>query len=902
MKPLNRFLIIGSGGREHAIAESLRHTRTKKYQPELFISCLGTHSNPGLIESCDDYNLIDCNNADYIPSVIGYALDNKIQCAVIGPEAPLEDGIVDALHGVGIPCIGPFSDLAAIETYKIFARHLLSSNPDLTKYNPKYYHYDPVDSNDFEPNTLSTILEQFPQGYVIKAVGLRGGKGVKVSGDHFEEFEEAYDFCQELADSDGEFLIEERLVGREFSLMSLCDGTTTMLHLPVVQDYKRRNNNDQGPNTGGMGAIMRATSTADGSDNLPAFLSQKQLREAQRVNQLVLADLMKDSTKTGQKYIGILYGSFMITTTGELKVIEYNARFGDPEVICLLNSLRTDLSSIFTAMVQGSLKSLPPLEFKKENIVCRYLVPPRYPTTVDEGITINLHKSFPPHSVICSHVELDDGSKKEEVKNNVWMTFKLLGSRAVAVVTSDLDPHKAVKSNDQIIWDHFMGNFRYRTDIGSDLDESAPTPMPPFIPATVPKSSLFKSKIANFMSSHRRTSTGRQRSPMQPKLSQRHLISGQSSLPHPQTTYESAGVSIDEGNRAVDLIKSNVQSTQNEFIPRDQYGAFAGLYNIGQLLQHAATPAELGQMQLVSSMDGVGTKVQTVVNLLISNKDEAFYRLGQDLFANNINDILCTGRDVKPLFFLDYYGTNKLNADHLAKFVEGLSKSCRDSSCVLLGGETAELPDFSSAWRNYHNNSNNNKGSGVANKEAAVATSSPNWEMVGVIVGLIHGPNRFDRNQVRDGDVVLAIPSSGPHTNGYSLINKLITEGKLDPKNWLHELTCPHRNYYQELNKIWRSHRQIQVKGLCHITGGGLIDNPPRILPDGVEIEWKQWQLPGVFKEIQRVSGLNDEHMRRTFNCGLGMLMVVPNEVESLDHLYGLIPDLMNVGTIKNKK
>jgi phosphoribosylamine--glycine ligase len=869
MKAFNRFMIVGSGGREHAIVKSLIATR-KKNNNDLFIICIGTHRNPGLVTLCNQFYVVN-DLVEDIPLMIGYALDNKIQVVVIGPEAPLDDEIVDSLSNVGIPCIGPYSDLATIETYKVFTRRLLEANPQLSKYNPRFHHYDPNDPNEFEPGTLSRILEPYQNGYVIKAVGLKGGKGVKVSGDHFSTFNEAYDFCQELADKDGEFLIEERLIGREFSLMSLCDGTTNMIHLPIVQDYKRAYNNDVGPNTGGMGAIMRATDTSQSYNNLPNFITKEQLQEAQMVNQLVLADLMNKSS-LGHKYVGVLYGSFMITTTGELKVIEYNARFGDPEVINLLHSLQSDLSLIFTAMIKGSLRLLPPLIFSNEHVVCRYLCPISYPmTTLNINMSMFMLRDVPTHSIIYSHVIEADrmDESNPDYSNDKWMSLKMLGSRAIAVVTSDPDPQRAISTNDSIINIFVNGHFRFRSDIGQELTSCPPSP--PFIATTpTPKSSVFKSLRNSFLGSHRRNSQ--------------------------VTTYESAGVSIDEGNRAVDLIKSSVHSTQNEYIPRDQYGAFAGLFNIGQCLNQltSSTSGNLSNMQMVASMDGVGTKVQTVVNLL--PKEEAFYLLGQDLFANNINDILCIGREVKPLFFLDYYGTNKLNADHLAKFVQGLSKSCRESHCVLLGGETAELPDFSAGWRNFKQPK--------SDQEVDVKpTEATSWEMVGIIVGLIQGTNRFNKALIKEGDRVLAFPSSGPHTNGYSLINRLITEGKMNPEKWIYELTCPHRNYYTEVSRIWANTQPyIEVKGLCHITGGGLIDNPPRILPNNVSIEWKTWQLPPIFEQIQRASGLSMEHMHRTFNCGLGMLMVVPDDPDMIKQLNYMFPDLMDVGIIREKK
>jgi phosphoribosylformylglycinamidine cyclo-ligase len=175
--------------------------------------------------------------------------------------------------------------------------------------------------------------------------------------------------------------------------------------------------------------------------------------------------------------------------------------------------------------------------------------------------------------------------------------------------------------------------------------------------------------------------------------------------------------------------------------------------------------------------------------------------------------------------------------------------------------------------------------------------------MVGTIVGMLNPELKFNPQSIIPGDRVLAFRSSGPHTNGYSLINRLITDGRLDGNCWRRELTEPHINYHPFIQRIWNSPTKIDVKALCHITGGGLVDNPPRILPDNCYIHWTEWEIPPVFKAIQEAGRLTDTELVRTFNCGLGMLIVLPDNQHAIDLLVSLFPDnpLIEVGTVQEK-
>jgi len=343
-------LIIGSGAREHAIANAFKRS---PQQPTLF--CCATSNNPGIRELTHHYRICNITDCDVI---LKQAIDWQIDLAIIGPEAPLEQGLADSLWKNGIPTIGPKKKLAQIETSKAFTRDLL-----------KKYHI--AGSPEYQVfHDLSGVKEFLAKlgenGYVIKANGLMGGKGVKVAGDHLHSINEAYQFCEELNEQNQSFVIEEKCIGEEFSFMCFCDGET-LIPMPLVQDHKRAFVNDAGPNTGGMGSY------SDANHSLP-FLTERDVTLAWQINQAVVSAL---TAEFGEKYIGILYGSFMATKDG-VRLIEFNARFGDPESLNVLAILETDFVAICQAMVTGRLTQ-DLVQFAEQATVCKYAVPEGYP-------------------------------------------------------------------------------------------------------------------------------------------------------------------------------------------------------------------------------------------------------------------------------------------------------------------------------------------------------------------------------------------------------------------------------------------------------------------------------------------------------------------------------------------
>jgi phosphoribosylformylglycinamidine cyclo-ligase len=316
--------------------------------------------------------------------------------------------------------------------------------------------------------------------------------------------------------------------------------------------------------------------------------------------------------------------------------------------------------------------------------------------------------------------------------------------------------------------------------------------------------------------------------------------------------YADAGVDIDEGNRAVSLIRRTVASTHTPQV-LGGIGAFSGLFDFDA--------ASYEHPVLVSSTDSVGTKVKVAI---ATGRHRG---IGVDLVNHCVNDILCCG--ALPLFFLDYFATGKLVPELLAELVDGMAAACRQSSCALVGGETAEMPGVYALG---------------------------DYDVAGFIVGAVDRANIVDGSRVEPGDAIIGLPSSGLHTNGYSLARHIVASAELTWSSVLPGtdtpvadlLLEPHRSYLQPVQEL---RRRADVRALAHITGGGLIDNVPRVLPKDMaaEIRRASWPVPAIFTALQQAGGVNPDEMWRTFNMGVGMVAIVPHaEATALDALAGL--------------
>ena len=357
-----KVLAVGGGGREHAIVEALARSGAEIY------ACM-KNNNPGIARRAKDCLLADETD---VSKVVDYAKSNGVSLAVIGPEAPLEVGISDELEEVGIPTASPSKAAARIETSKSFTRNLMKEHG--LKGSARF-------AVARELAEVKDALEELGENVVVKPTGLTGGKGVKVFGEHLMSSEDVLDYAKEILDKriggSAQLVIEEKLIGEEFTLQAFCDGKT-LAPMPAVQDHKRAFEGDTGPNTGGMGSYSQA-------GGLLPFLDADDYADAVDIMRSVTEALREE----GMEYKGTLYGQFMLTKEGP-KVVEFNARFGDPEAMNVLSILESEFVDICEKMANGGISSKDAV-FRPTSTVCKYVVPEGYGTKpmADERITID---------------------------------------------------------------------------------------------------------------------------------------------------------------------------------------------------------------------------------------------------------------------------------------------------------------------------------------------------------------------------------------------------------------------------------------------------------------------------------------------------------------------------------
>ena len=325
-------------------------------------------------------------------------------------------------------------------------------------------------------------------------------------------------------------------------------------------------------------------------------------------------------------------------------------------------------------------------------------------------------------------------------------------------------------------------------------------------------------------------------------------------------TYRDAGVDINAGNELVQRIKSITRKTKRPEV-MGSLGGFGALCEI---------PQGYDQPVLVSGTDGVGTKLKLAIEL---KKHDT---VGIDLVAMCVNDLIVTGAE--PLFFLDYYATGKLDIDTAASVISGIGEGCQQAGCALVGGETAEMPGL---------------------------YEGEDYDLAGFCVGVVEKSKIIDGSQVSAGNVLIALASSGPHSNGYSLIRKILTlpevslNETLNGKALADILMTPTRIYVSALQSLIK---KVPVNAIAHITGGGLLENLPRVLPQNTraEIDTDSWQWPEVFRWLQEKGQVETEEMYRTFNCGVGMVLCVSadHSEEALDMLKDAGENAWVIGSI----
>ena len=845
-------LLIGCGGREHAYYSSLKNS-SKICK---FYCYTGQQSgidgkgirNPAI-------------QATYINSLSDIEdIKHTISFAIVGPEKFLADGIVDDLRNMRIPSIGPSKNLAQIETSKNFARTLLNKleiidnlktnfqydNTDFSfsgKYNPKYMSVDQNMSVSEITSKIWKMLDEF--GYdrlVLKQDGLASGKGVQTKFSYSEELLE-YVFSSFRKRECHRILIEEKLIGQEFTLMSFSDGNK-LIHTPIVVDYKVSDPINP-VNTGGFGSVLGNPSDFG--------ITNDDIMLAQKINQYVVDDLHKNTAINGEKYIGILYGSFIKTKNG-IKVIEYNARGGDSEIINVLDNMSTPFIDVCLSMIKGNIcdidfdinqsvnRNTSTNLFMPEHYVnvVKYYVPIGYPNNVNDLIKMipldisflqknnNDGKSrlglncYQKGGIIMSGLDFNKIVYGDTITSNYCY---LTGSRTIAILGRGRNVSECLETINQI-YSYILENTKgFHSLDGIPLLESSN-----IIGRTYAKSNSNSKSNSEF-----------------------DINTTDNLITNSVMTYSSAGVDDDKVGNILKRCMPNIKATHGELVGASSAGKGGGGY--------------YGEYEnLLSSIDGVGTKsifalkFSKDINMCMAN-------LAQDLFYAVYNDIL-VGGCLEPMFFLDYFGGSSANMDLLEPFVMELSKVCKKHNCALLGGETATMEDM------YRENIN----------------------LIGMIVG--RRSDSVNWTDLAEGHYIYGFESNGPHANGYTLIRKVIDKIKKKesvnynletntiPDHIINALLAPTKDYTSLVKQF------NLISGMAHITGGGF-NNIERILPKDLDavIDCNMWDIPECFEWLEYMGDIPSLEMYRVFNMGIGFIVISPEKVD--------IPQALLIGKVE---
>ncbi|KAH8195019.1 hypothetical protein TruAng_010809 [Truncatella angustata] len=750
-----RVLLIGNGGRENAIAWKL----SQSPHVEAIIAVPG---NGGTATTPKTTNVETVNSEDF-SALLELAKKENLNFVVPGPEAPLVAGAVDFFEEHGIPAFGPSKDAALMEGSKTFSKDFMK------KWNIPTAAFE--NFSDYEQ--ARKYLDSVNHDVVIKASGLAGGKGVLIPTTKEEAHQGLKEVMlnKEFGSAGDEVVIEEFLHGDELSVLTFCDGSR-IKSFPPAQDHKRIGDGDQGLNTGGMGCYA------------PTNIATPELiKEMDNIIQNTVDGMRRDEIP----FKGILFTGFMITSSGP-KVLEYNVRFGDPEVQTVLPLLSedTDLAKIMVACVKGNLDAtnlIMNIEPKFSTTVV--VAAGGYPEAYAKGDEMTVQQ--PPNGINIFHA----GTKLKDGK------LVTAGGRVIAATATGDSLRAAVDKAYEGVKLIQFDKMYHRKDIAHRA----------FRPTSDTKKAL---------------------------------------------TYAQAGVSIEAGNQFVERIKKAVRSTA---IP----GADAEIGGFGGEVDLTNAGYAADRLTLVGAIDGVGTK------LMIAQATKKHDTVGIDLVAMNVNDLVVQG--ARPLMFLDYLGCSKLDPEALAPFVEGVAEGCRQSGCALVGGETAEMPGM---------------------------YQGDDYDAAGCAVGILQNDHRLPRlDDMAEGDVLIGLASNGVHSNGFSLVRRILQEDKVsysDAAPWDNSgvnvgesLLTPTRVYVKPLLKV-----VSRLKGLAHITGGGLSENVPRMLPKqlAAEIDVSSWDLPAVFKWLKKAGNVEAAEMARAFNTGVGMVAVLDSsEVDEVTRI-----------------
>jgi len=685
--------------------------------------------------------------------VAKWCLENQISLVVVGPEAPLAEGLSDVLQSNNISCFGPSKSAAQIESSKSFAKAFMDEYDIPTA---KWMAFDNV------TDACKHIETANYNALVIKADGLAAGKGVVVADDKEQAINSVKMMIEnkKFGDAGNVVVVEEKLTGEEISVLCFSDGTT-VASFPPAQDYKRLNADLDAPNTGGMGSYCPVK-------RIPSHTCRF-------IEENILQKTISGLKERGYPFVGILYAGLMITDEGP-KVLEFNCRFGDPETQVLLPMLKSNLYDVMMACVTGDLKSNMPDFHKDMSAVTVVLASGGYPGSYKKGIPINGLEDFKN----LDGIKVFHAGTSEKDGTIVTSGGRVLGATGFGKTIAE------------------ARNKAYRAAYGISFDGM-----------------YFRKDIAGSMPAIKRS-----------------------------VSYFSSGVDIDTGLSLVEAFRPLAGATARVGCNPD-LGGFGGVFDLKACGYKDAL--------LVSGTDGVGTKLKVAQESGIHNT------VGIDLVAMSVNDILAQGAE--PLYFLDYFASGKLSPGIVKHVITGIAQGCALSRCALIGGETAEMPGMYQGGE---------------------------YDLAGFAVGAVERNRLLPKvDDIVPGDSIIGIASSGVHSNGFSLVRCIVELSHTkysdrcpfsnDEQTFGEELLTPTKIYVKSVLPLLKKGK---VKACAHITGGGLIDNLPRVLPRSASahLDATKWTIPPIFKWLAKHGNVEAKEMLRTFNCGVGFVLITSSK------------------------
>lgn len=921
-------IVIGSGSREHVIVSKLTESSSVN---KIYVY----PGNSGMVASHKVDFLKIPENSNLNQYIVQFCKSNDVDIVVVGPEQYLVDGISDVLEAENIYCFGPSKSAARIEGSKLFSKQFMKTH-DIPTANFTSHH-GTIDNECM--SFIQSRTNQKPE-YVIKLDHLASGKGVFIP----ETVDETIHIMKQ--NFDDTLIIEDKLIGEEVSIMGFCNGKDISL-MPQSQDHKRVYDNDQGPNTGGMGAYAPAS-----------VLTPFEIEDVKNHMLKVVKEL---------DYVGVLYAGIMKTDMG-VYFLEFNCRFGDPEAQVVLNLLDSDLYEIIKNCVKKEPLHINWKPGFVANVVLSHLDYPAsklktpvdmiinptqlflnnikiYWNTIDYDLTTLHHytiggrvasvvyyssislkdaikniysniktihyddiyyrhdiglKELTRQSYTSKHVKIGilssskgtslqlliDKIKSKEVKAsiNVIISNKkdayILERAKNEGIPSIYSPckkgmtkteydtqlvnllriyevdvlyligyNKIVSNvlinefNDKILNIHPSLLPRHKGLFNNDVHKSVIDMEDKISGCTLhqvteevdsgsivlQRQCIINNNKQKFINNVDELKTAVQ------KLESEVIVDSVKLFSNESWNYKQSGVDIDEGNKLVSSIKNLSKDTKKHI------GGFCAIYEHDNLFIGAST-------------DGVGTKLDLAIKL---NK---FDTIGIDLVAMCVNDLLVCG--VKPLFFLDYLAIDKINNQKCETIIKGIHDGCLKAKCQLIGGETAEMK-------------------GIYFKDK--------FDLAGFSVGSLI--RKFPR-EIKSANFIYGIKSTGIHSNGYTLINKILNhmtpeELKFENESFkLKDFLTPTKIYIEILDLINKF--DDSLVGMAHITGGGIIDNLPRILPPGMTFNLNVWEFPDIFKWIQTKTQMSDIEMLRTYNCGYGLVLIFNEKITGKHNNYGM--------------